>query len=124
MEIVKKYGPVTKAQLFNMSRGNGCTLLKNVETGTQFEVRAAVIMHDDKKTPEGEIRTKEILHILTTTGEIYTTESPTVIDTFKAAVDTMETHELSFELFRGKSKSGRNYMDLTLLTLDESESTR
>lgn len=122
MEIKEKFGPLTKAQLFNMSKGINCTLLKNVGDNTEFEVRSAVIMTDFKlDVHTGEPKTKDILHILTTTGEIYTTESPTVIETFSMAVEYMETVELRFRLTRQKSKNGRTFMDLELLSVDDSD---
>lgn len=122
MEIKEKFGALTKAQLFNMSKGIGCTLLKNVEEGTEFEAKAAVIMTDWKKDIKtGDPVPKDILHIFTTTGEIYTTESPTVIDTFTMAAEYMETVNLRFRLTRQKSKNGRTFMDLELLSLDDSD---
>lgn len=123
MEIKKKWGNITKAMLFNMSKGNGCTLLKNVDEGTQFKCAAACIMTDNKglDIETGKEKTKDILHIVTTDGAIYTTESPTVIGTFTDACTFMEDHELEFTLFRAKSKNGRQYMDLRLEGLEAME---
>ena len=122
MEIKKKYGTLTKAQLFNMSKGLGCMLLKNVPEGTTFNVSSAVIMTDHKvDIRTGETKEKDILHILTDTGEIYTTESPTVIDTFTMAVEFMESVELQFKLVRQKSKNNRTFMDLELLSVDNTD---
>ena len=124
MEIKEKFGPLTKAQLFNMSKGINCTLLKNVEDNTEFDVRSAVIMTDVKlDVHTGEPKAKDILHILTPDGEIYTTESPTVIETFTMAAEYMETVNLRFRLTRQKSKNGRTFMDLELLSLDDSDYT-
>lgn len=122
MQIKEKFGQLTKAQLFNMSKGINCILLKNVGDNTEFEVRSAVIMTDVKlDVHTGEPKAKDILHILTTSGEIYTTESPTVIETFSMAVEYMETVELRFRLTRQKSKNGRTFMDLELLSVDDSD---
>lgn len=122
MEIKKKYGPLTKAQLFNMSKGIACTLLKNVPEGTIFNAKSGVIMKDTKvDIRTGEAKEKDILHILTDSGEIYTTESPTVIDTYTMAVEFMESCELQFKLIRQKSKNGRTFMDLELLSVDNSD---
>lgn len=122
MEIKQKMGAVTKAQLFNMSKGTGCTLLKNVPDGTTFKSKAAVVMTDHKKSIQtGETVEKDILHIVTEGGEIYTTESPTVLETFSTACDFMQSCNLEFKLIRQKSKAGRIFMDLELLSLDESE---
>ena len=114
MEIKKKYGEFTKAELFNISQGANCTLLKNVEDNKDIIVEAAVIMIDETVNPEnGEIREKEILHLKTPDG-ILTTESPTVIRTFTSAADFMSDHHLDFVLMRGKSKNNRTFMDLIL----------
>ena len=122
MEIKQKMGSVSKAQLFNMSKGTGCTLLKNVEEGTVFKVKSAVIMTDYKRSvTTGEPVEKDILHIVTESGEIYTTESPTVIETFRTAYDFMQRVDLEYKLIRQKSKNGRLFMDLELLSLDDSE---
>ena len=115
MQVKEKYGEFGKAELFNISKGNGCQLMKNVPDGEIMQVTAAVIMVDetvDRGT--GETREKEILHLKTTNG-VYTTESPTVRNTFLAAVQFMETYELTFRLMRGQSKQGRPYMDLELV---------
>lgn len=119
MEIKEKFGTLTKAQLFNMSKGIACTPLKNVETSTEFGVKAAVIMTDHKTDMHsGEIKEKDILHILADSGEIYTTESPTVIETFTMAAEFMGSDNLRFRLIRQKSKNGRTFMDLELLSYD------
>lgn len=115
MEIKKQWGEFTKPELFNISQGSKCILLKNVEEGTQFTVEAAVIMSDDVINVEtGETRQKDILHMKTDQG-IFTTESPTVISTFTSAVEFMENHALTFKLMRGKSKNNRAFMDLELI---------
>lgn len=115
MQIKKQWGEFTKPELFNISQGSNCTLLKNVEEGTQFIVLAAVIMSDEVVNAEtGETKEKDILHMKTEQG-VFTTESPTVITTFANAVEFMETHNLTFKLLRGKSKNNRSFMDLELI---------
>lgn len=115
MQVKEKYGEFGKVELFNISKGNGCRLMKDVPDGEIMHVTAAVIMVDetvDKGT--GETKEKEILHLKTDNG-VYTTESPTVRATFLGAVQFMETHELTFRLMREQSKQGRRYMDLELV---------
>lgn len=115
MEIKKQWGEFSKPELFNISQGSKCTLLKNVEEGKEFTVQAAVIMSDEVINVEtGETRQKDILHMKTDEG-IFTTESPTVIKTFSSAVEFMENHALTFKLMRGKSKNNRPFMDLELI---------
>ena len=76
-----------------------------------------VILTDESTDIEtGEKKEKNILHIRTASGDVFTTESPTVIRTLGDAVVFMETHELTFRLIRGTSKNGRVFMDLELLT--------
>ena len=119
MKINEKYGAFTKAELFNISQGAGCKLFKDLDDSTVFTVEAAVFMMDELVNPEnGETKEKEILHIKTSDA-VYTTESPTVIRTFRAAVQFMEDYRLTFKLLRGKSKNNRSFMDLQLLEVQE-----
>ena len=115
MEIKQKWGEFSKPELFNISQGSNCMLMKNVEEGTQFTVLAAVIMTDNIVNVEtGETKQKDILHMKTDKG-IFTTESPTIMRTFTSAIDFMENHNLAFKLMRGKSKNNRPFMDLELI---------
>lgn len=116
MQVLQKWGNFTKGELFNISKGQGCALMKNVEEGKVFTVTGACVLKDEAVSAEsGEVKEKQILHIRTDEA-VYTTESPTIIETFIDAVDFMEDYKLKFKLLRQKSKNGRLFMDLELLT--------
>lgn len=114
MQIVKQYGEFTKPEIFNLTKGAG-QLLKNVESGKIIDIDRLVIIRDDKVSPDGEIKTSDIMHIIAADGSVYTTESPTFQRTVLDAVEFMETEKLKFELVREKSKAGRTYMDAKLI---------
>lgn len=115
MEIKQKFGEFTKAELFNLSKGIGTRQMKDVEDGKLLEVVGAVILTDKSVNPEtGEVKEKDILHLKCKDG-VYTTESPYITSTFCAAADFMQDWQLSFILLRGKSKNGRQFMDLELV---------
>lgn len=117
MQVKQKIGNFTKGEMFNYSKGVGCTLMKKVPDSTEFDVSGIIIMTDEQINPEtGETREKDILHIRCADGQVLTTESPTVISTLLDAISFMETHELRFRLMRQTSKNGRQFMDLELLT--------
>ena len=117
MKVKEKYGNFTKGEMFNMSKGSGCTLMKKVPDNTEFEVEGVIIMTDEQVNPEtGETREKDILHIKCKDGQVLTTESPTIIQTMMDAISFMETHFLKFRLTRATSKNGRQFMDLELLS--------
>lgn len=109
MEVVKQYGDFNKAEIFNLMQGNG-VLLKNVDEGAIIDIDRLVIIRDDsKETP------KDIMHVQTVDGNIYSTESPTVQATILSAIDFMETHKLKFSLYRQQSKAGRTFMNVKLI---------
>ena len=113
MEIKKQYGDFTKQEIFNLSQGTG-ELLKNQPDGLILDIDRLVILTDTKEI-RGEVKEKDIMHIITTEGTIYSTESPTVQSTILQAIDFMETHNLKFSLFRSESKSGRVFMNVSLI---------
>lgn len=113
MEIKKQYGDFTKQEIFNLSQGTG-ELLKNQPDGLILDIDRLVILTDTKEI-RGEVKEKDIMHIITKEGQIYSTESPTVQSTILQAIDFMETHNLKFSLFRSESKSGRVFMNVSLV---------
>lgn len=120
MKVKEKIGAFTKGEMFNLSKGVGCTLMKKVADATEFDVTGYIIMTDEQVNPEtGETKEKDILHIRCADGQVLTTESPTIIRTLCDAVEFMETCELKFKLIRATSKNGRQFMDLELLTEGE-----
>lgn len=120
MKVKEKYGAFTKGEMFNLSKGVGCTLMKKVPDGTEFDVTGFIIMTDEQANIEtGETKEKDILHIRCADGQVLTTESPTIIRTLMDAVEFMETCLLKFKLIRATSKNGRQFMDLELLTEGE-----
>lgn len=110
MEIIKQYGDFTKQELFNLSQGN-TQLLKSVPDGTMINIDRMVIL----RVESGDGKEKEIMHIQTVDGNIYSTESPTVQTTINMAINFMETHKLTFELYRSTSKAGRQFMNVRLV---------
>lgn len=114
MKVKKQFGEFDKKEVFNLNKSGG-TLLKNIPDGTEFKVDRAIIITDeyaDKAT--GEVKEKDILHIICG-DEAYSTESPTVMETFENAVEYMETVNLKFRLIRQSSKNGRVFMDFDLI---------
>lgn len=109
MEVLSQYGDFSKAEIFNLMQGNG-VLLKNVDDGTIIDIDRLIIIRDDSKEAA-----KDIMHIQTTDGNIYSTESPTVQATIAAAISFMETHNLKFSLYRQQSKAGRTFMNVKLI---------
>lgn len=114
MKIVVQYGDFTKQEIFNLTKGEG-TLLKNVEDGKIIDIEKLVVIQDDKVTKDGEVKTSDIMHIISKDGNTYSTESPTFQKTVLDAVEFMETEQLTFELVRQKSKAGRVFMDAKLI---------
>lgn len=111
MEIIKQYGDFTKQEIFNLTQGGG-QLLKNADDGTILEIERIIVIKDDTQPDKDP---KEIMHIQTTEGTFYTTESPTVQTTINLAINFMETHKLKFQLYRSQSKAGRTYMNVRLV---------
>ena len=119
MKVKEKYGAFSKGEMFNLSKGVGCTLLKKVPDGKEFDVVGVIVMADEQTNVEtGEVKEKDILHFKCEDGSVYTTESPTVMQTLLDGIAFMGTHLLKFKLIRATSKNGRQFMDLELLTED------
>lgn len=114
MQILNQYGDFTKAEIFNVGTKGG-RLLKNEQDGLVMDVDRLLVIMDKSTTKEGEEKAKEIMHIFTTDGAIYTTESPTLQETLLSAVDFMETHKLKFVLRKKRSKNNREFMDVDII---------
>lgn len=105
MEIITSSKELDKKEIFQLTHSDHKGL-KDVETGTQFDVRQYAHFVDDGK---------EIAVIYTEDGESFSTTSPTVIKTMEEAFECMETYDLTFELTRNVSKNGRTFMNVNLI---------
>ena len=114
MEILNQYGEFSKAEIFNTSKKGG-QLLKNESDGLVMDVDRLLVVMDTKQQADGTVKTNQIMHIFTKSGDVYTTESPTLQETLLAAVDFMETHNLKFVLRKKRSKNNREFMDVDLI---------
>lgn len=114
MEILNQYGDFSKSEIFNVSKKGG-RLLKDEQAGLIMEVERLLVVMDKKTAADGTESTKSIMHIFTKSGDVYTTESPTLQETLLSAVDFMGTHELKFVLQKKRSKNNREFMDVDLI---------
>lgn len=119
MEILNQYGVFTKTEIFNACMKGG-ELLKNQPAGLIMDVDRLVVVMDKKTSADGTERVNQIMHIFTTSGDVYTTESPTLQETVLKAVDFMETHKLKFVLQKKRSKNNREFMDVDLIGVNAS----
>lgn len=114
MEILNQYGDFTKTEIFNTCMKGG-ELLKNQQAGLVMDVDRLLVVMDKKTSADGTEKINQIMHIFTTSGDVFTTGSPTLQETVLKAVDFMETHNLKFVLQKKRSKNNREFMDVDLI---------
>ena len=101
------FGTIDDVVMFGMLNGDGGRNLKDMGDGEGFEVTAAAII-----TPDEDEGKKTTLFLVTPGGDPVITQSVTAINTFISAVDFFGTHRLQLAKASGKSKAGRDFVNL------------
>lgn len=112
MKIIEKSNGLTDRKLFKMTQGKGLTKVSDCD-GRQFDIVDYVI-YTDSNSRTGE--EQELLAFSTETGEILSTNSATVIRSFRAMIEAFETLPITGVcVLSGQSKNGRTYYDIDLV---------
>lgn len=111
--IVKKSSEdLTKKELYLMTQAPNIKVIKDVEDGTQIQVKAWCLFADTKEQT-GE--TVELLSILTPDNVAYSCQSATFKRSFNDILSIMEDESFSIEKFSGTTKAGRPFVNCSLV---------
>lgn len=115
MKIVRKSGDFSPVQMFKMLNRKCMKMSKNV--GIKFDCTGYV---DVDKDENDSTDTKPTLFVKSSTGEIYSSTSNSVRNTFDAMIisfgePTEEKPIKNIMIIETESKNGRNYLGLDIL---------
>jgi hypothetical protein len=112
MKITKSYPEnLTLKQAYNLTRSPESRNMKTLE-GATFNVEAYALYEDANAKGEEQ----EILAVLTSEGDTFSTISETFKRDFAAIVDVVNQYDadlttVDIEVIGGESKNGRHYID-------------
>lgn len=112
MKIIENSNGLSKRALYKMTQGKDLHKISDCE-GLEFDITEYVI-YTDTNTRTGE--EQELLAFMTDKGEILSTNSSTVIRSFRAMIEAFEELPITgVRVISGQSKSGRTYYDIDLI---------
>ena len=108
MKIIEKSSGLTDRQVFTITHGNNLVKLSDND-GRQFDV-VEYILYSDADPKTGEER--ELLALVTNDGDILSTNSATVIRTFRDMLESFTIPLTDIVIESGTSKNGRTFYDI------------
>lgn len=108
MKIIEKSSGLTDRQVFTITHGNNLVKLSDND-GRQFDV-VEYILYSDADPKTGEER--ELLALVTNDGDILSTNSATVIRTFRDMLESFTMPLTDIVIESGTSKNGRTFYDI------------
>lgn len=111
MKIIKSYPEnLTMKQAYNLTRNPDSRSMKTLE-GATFNIEAYALYEDENAKGE----TQEVLAVLTSEGDTFSTISGTFKRDFDAIVDVVNQYgadlaSVDLEVIGGESKQGRRYI--------------
>lgn len=111
MKIIKSYPEnLTMKQAYNMTRNPDSRPMKTLE-GATFNIEAYALYEDENAKGD----TQEVLALLTSDGDTFSTISATFKRDFEAIVDVVNLYgadltTVDIEVIGGESKQGRHYI--------------
>lgn len=112
MEIIKSYPEnLTLKQAYSLTRNPDSRSMKTLE-GATFNIDAYALYEDVNAKGDKQ----EVLAVLTSEGDTFSTISETFKRDFEAIVDMVNQYEadlatVDIEVIGGETKSGRHYID-------------
>ena len=108
MKIIEKSAGLNERQVFTITHGNNLVKLSDND-GRQFDI-VEYILYSDADPKTGEER--ELLALVTNDGDILSTNSATVIRTFRDMLEQFELPIKDVVIESGTSKNGRTFYDI------------
>lgn len=117
MTIIKVSADLSPDDIYELTTSPEAAKLRDA-AGSVLEINAWCIYTDDESVDEetGEVNSPELLSLLTPDG-VYTTNSPTVVRSFRRALDVYSQFGRSIDrlkIFEGVSSKGRSYLDCSV----------
>ena len=109
MIIIESSANIDKRAMFKLTQNGNLEKVKDHD-GEQFTISEYVIFED----VNSEGKTQEVLAFITTDGEAFGSNSPTVIKSFRKMLEVFDLPIEDVKIVSGESKHGTRYFNIVL----------